>query len=48
MIDPAGEYVEVWQREGDKLKLLGIFAPDESFSSKPLDEMIYCKNNFLT
>jgi Uma2 family endonuclease len=48
MIDPSAEYVEVWQREGEKFKLLGIFAPEEHFASKPLGEIIDCKGIFLT
>lgn len=48
MVDPIGQYVEAWRREGDRFAFIGVFGPDETFTSPVLNGQTVDVSAFFT
>lgn len=46
MVDPAAQFIEVWQLVDQKFVQLGVFGPDEHFQSAVLGQVIELKTIF--
>ncbi|GIK66533.1 MAG: restriction endonuclease [Chloroflexota bacterium] len=46
MVDPAAQFIEVWQLVDQKFVQLGVFGPDEQFQSAVLGQVIELKTIF--
>lgn len=46
MIDPTGEYAEIWFLEGDRFVRLGVFGPEDTFNSPLLAKDVLLKKVF--